>query len=507
MHSSLYISNSKVTVTMKKKNVLKIISFLLAFVLTFAGIVHVLDFKYLDSIFKVDAFYELEENTVDVLVIGSSHAYQGINTAVLWKEYGIAAFNFCGAAQPIWNTYYYLEEALKTQTPKAIIFDTYYVHMSDDYTDESTAIKNTYGLKYSGTKGEAIKASFDTEKSGNQYFFSILQYHSRYSDLNKADFYPYQANKAMYENHKGFYCYFQSEALPVRDLSVYDYYNTFTEKVDYYYRKILELANSKNIPIILTAIPFNAEAYHQGFFNTAEYIAENEYGAKFYNFLTEYKSAIDLDYNTDFSDKQHLNYLGNTKLSNFLGDLLKNEYNIPDRRGDENFSSWEVDAEVYYNQLENHQITKINNLTDYAQIFKNDRYKIVMTSSFPDYEELPEASKLYLKILGKALGINTDEQKKGGMWIFENGEKTYYNDCSQKNFTKAVKLGQYGGIEIRRTEKMFDESETFFVNSIYANKKEATVASYSLNIYVYDTFTQSKVDMVALKFDDNTFVR
>ena len=115
-----------------KKTFLRIISFLAAFILAFAGMVNVLDFKYLDSIFKIDSFYKLEDNTVDVLTIGSSHAYQGINTAVLWSEYGIASFNLCGAAQPIWNTYYYLEEALKTQTPKVIILDTYYLHMSDD---------------------------------------------------------------------------------------------------------------------------------------------------------------------------------------------------------------------------------------------------------------------------------------------------------------------------------------------------------------------------------------
>lgn len=490
-----------------KKKFLRIISFLLAFVLTFAGITHVLDFKYLDSIFKVDAFYDLEDNTVDVLVIGSSHAYQGINTAVLWKEYGIAAFNFCGAAQPIWNTYYYFEEALKTQSPKAIILDTYYVHMTDDYTDPSTAIKNTYGFKMSDTKSNAIKASFDTETTGNQYFFSILQYHSRYSDLNKADFYPYQANKAMYENHKGFYCYFKSEAVTERDLSAIDYYNSFTEKIDYYYRKIFELAKSKNIPIIPIAIPFNAEAYHQGFFNTAKYVAEKEYGAKFYNFLTEYKTAIGLDYNTDFSDKQHLNHMGNTKLTTFLGDLLKNEYNIPDRRGDEKFTSWEVDAQVYYNQLENHQVTKISNLIDYAQVFKNDRYKIVMTSSFPEYEAIPKDSKIFMNMFFKEIGIDSVEQQKGGMWIFENGEKTYYNDCSSDNFTKAVMLGQYGGIEIKRTEHMFDENETFFTNSIYSNKTDATIENFGLNIYVYDNFTQTKVDMVALKFADSTFIR
>ena len=490
-----------------KKKFLKILSFLLAFILTFAGMTHILDFKYLDSIFKVDSFYELEENTVDVLVIGSSHAYQGINTAVLWKEFGITAFNFCGAAQPIWNTYYYLEEALKTQTPKAIILDTYYVHMTDDYTDASTAIKNTYGLKWSDTKINAIKSSFDTETTGKQYFFSILQYHARYSDLNKADFYPYQANKDMYKNHKGFYCYFKSDAVTERDLTVYDYYNEFTEKIDFYYRKIFDLANSKNITIIPVAIPFNAEPYHQGFFNSAKYIAEKEYGTKFYNFLTEYKDAINLDYSTDFADKQHLNHIGNTKLTRFFGNLLKDKYNIADKRSDDKFASWDADAEVYYKQLENHQVTKINNLIDYAEVFKNDRYKIVMTSSFPEYDTITETAKYCMNTVFKSIGIDTSEMQKGGMWIFENGEKIYYNDCSDKNFTKAVKLGQHGGIAIKRTEHMFDEFETFFVNSIYANKADATLANYGLNIFVYDNFTQSKVDMVALNFSDNSFKR
>ena len=81
------------------------------------------------------------------------------------------------------------------------------------------------------------------------------------------------------------------------------------------------------------------------------------------------------------------------------------------------------------------------------------------------------------------------------MWIFENGEKSYYNDCSAKNFTKAVKLGKYDGIEIRPTEYYFDEIETFFANNIYANKSNATITNFGLNIYVYDNFTQSKVDM------------
>lgn len=489
-----------------KKNAIKIIAFLVAVVLTFAGMEYVLSFKYLDSTFKADSFYKQEENTVDVLVLGSSHAYQGLNTAVFWQEYGIAAFNFCGAAQPIWNTYYYLEEALKTQTPKVIIFDTYYLHMSEDFSEASFAIKNTYGLKWSETKIEAIKASFDTQEDDKQYLFEILQYHSRYSDLNKTDFFTYQGNKDMYENHKGFYCYFNSSAVTERDLSNVVYLNYMTEKSQFYYRKIFELAKEKNIPIIAVAIPFNAEPYHQAYFNEAKIIAE-EYNAPFYNFNTDYKAQLGIDYSTDFADNQHLNYLGNTKLTRFFGELLTNEYNVPDRRGDATYSSWEADAQVFYKQLENHNVTKITSLTDYAEIFKNERYKIVVTSSLYDFDSIPDAARVSMMYFFKRLEVPKSEYSKGGMWIFENGEKTYYNDCSGSNFSKAVSLGRYDGIAVKPVEHTMDETQTLSVNSIFANKKDVTVSDYGLNIYVYDNFTQTKVDLVGLNYSNNQLVR
>ena len=492
-----------------KKKFFKITAFLLAVAITFACAVQILDFKYLDSTFKVDSFYELEDNTVDVLVIGSSHAYQGINTAVLWEEYGYSAFNFCGAAQQIWNTYYYLEEALKTQTPKVILFDTYYVHASEDFGDTSFAIKNTYGLKWSETKKAAIEASFDKEIAGNQYFFSLLQYHTRYSDLSKTDFYPYQANKDMYENHKGFYCYFRSEEVKERDLTAVDYTNIMTEKVQYYYEKIFELAKEKNIPVIPIAIPFNAENYHQGFFRHAEYIAESKYNSQFFNFLTEYKDTIGLDYTTDFSDAQHLNYKGNTKLTRFLADYIKSEYDIPDRRNDAKYDSWQKDSEVYYKQLENHEASLITTLREYTDVVKNERYTVVMTSSFKKYNKIQPVAFIQMTEFCEALGIPPSEYQKGGMWIFEGGEKTFYDDCSESDFRKMISLDRYNAIEVRKTEKIYNQEtgEEFLVNSIMSNKKDITKANNGFNIYVYDNFTKSQVDMLALTYNDGEIKR
>lgn len=65
----------------------------------------------------IQQFYNQKENTIDVLCIGNSATYVNINPAIMWEN-GIASFNLCESSQMPWNTYYYLEEALKTQKEK-----------------------------------------------------------------------------------------------------------------------------------------------------------------------------------------------------------------------------------------------------------------------------------------------------------------------------------------------------------------------------------------------------
>lgn len=488
------------------KKFLKVISFFLAVLMIFAVANYALSFKYLDSTYKLDCFYELENNTVDVLVLGSSHAYQGFNTAVLWDEYGYPAFNLCGPAQPIWNTYYYLEEALKTQTPKAIILDTYMLYISSEYDESENAIKNTDGLKWSQTKIDAINASFNTEESGNQYFFSWLQYHSRYSDLSQNDFYLHMGNKAMYKNHKGFYCYFQTAKVNNTDHTTLEECSTLPEKGETYYRMIIELAQSKNISILITAIPFNADSFNIKYINEAARIAK-EYGVPFYNFLRESKEQLALDYDADFADNQHLNHLGNTKLTKFFGEILKNEYHLTDKRENEKYASWDADADVYNNQLQNHSVAGLNSLESYLQIFDNERYSVIITMACNDFNSLSDKTKNATKSLFDRINIKKSDYIDGGMWIWENCEVTYYNDFRNNDFSKSVRLSKSDTAHVNTTAVQLDEETTMYRKNVYVNKSNKTKVTQGINILVYDTFTQSVVDAVGYNFSNGKFIR
>lgn len=46
------------------------------------------------AIAGINAFHALPENSVDVIVYGSSHAWRNVNVNAMYDNYGIAAYNY-----------------------------------------------------------------------------------------------------------------------------------------------------------------------------------------------------------------------------------------------------------------------------------------------------------------------------------------------------------------------------------------------------------------------------
>ena len=56
---------------------------------------------------------------------------------------------------------------------------------------------------------------------------------------------------------------------------------------------------------------------------------------------------IGIDWNTDFYNIYHTNYLGAEKYTDFFSKYLKEHYDLPDRRGDDTYQMW-VDGQQAY---------------------------------------------------------------------------------------------------------------------------------------------------------------
>ena len=72
-----------------RKYIIKIIFFGGILILALGQCHKVLKFKYEDGIYGMETMYRLEDNSIDVLALGSSHSFVDINPSVLYREYGI----------------------------------------------------------------------------------------------------------------------------------------------------------------------------------------------------------------------------------------------------------------------------------------------------------------------------------------------------------------------------------------------------------------------------------
>lgn len=349
MQNSSFISNSE-----KLKNAFKIAAFILLLLLALYLVSDMLSLKSTDGIAQWDVFYDIEEDTLDVLVIGSSHAFVNINPVVMYESEGVAAFNLCSTMQPMWNSYYFIKEALKYQKPKLIVLEGYGVCYKDDYTDyeqnpdiSARVIKNNYGMKWSLNKIESIVNSVPKERSA-EFLISLIQTHNRYEELSNLDFYEL-ADYPKGRTWRGQADHFSvaKQNAPDEEILRDTGIGGITSKTEEYYRKILQLANEEDIPVLVMYTPYpGIKQREKIIFNAAEKIAD-EYGADFIDFNTSaYYEEIGLDFTTDYVDIVHMNAYGNEKFSKFFADYLMDNYDLTDRRGDENYIDWEEEVAV-----------------------------------------------------------------------------------------------------------------------------------------------------------------
>ena len=166
--------------------------------------------KQEDGILPMEVFYEQEPGSIDVMFYGSSHTYSDINPAVLWEEAGIPSYDLAGSLQPLWNTYYYMKESLKYQRPKVMVVELVRAIEDRDYIEEARTVTNTFGMKFSEEKVENLKAS-TAEENVADYLLGYPVYHSRYTELSRADFADYGGDPNGSAS-KGFYPLFVTKS-------------------------------------------------------------------------------------------------------------------------------------------------------------------------------------------------------------------------------------------------------------------------------------------------------
>ncbi len=325
----------------------RIIVFLAIFVLLFAVFVQVFHFKYGKLI---EQFYTLPKDSVDVLIVGSSHAYRNLDPNVFYEESGITSYIIGSPGQRIWNAYYYLREALKTQKPKVVVLECYIVNSRKDYSDSATAIKAAVGMKMSPEYFDQLNVSVEDKDRLIDYYLMFPWYHSRYKELKKEDVLPYYGND-YYRNFLGYRPIVNTRETELPEgIDEITEIKEMSEKIVLYLDKICDLSREYGFELLFMITPYcNKAAEKQPYYNAlAQYALKQNVPLIEGNRLYQ---VLQMDGKTDFEPGDHLSLSGAVKVSKYLNDYLKSHYDLADHRGDSYYQRWDRNSEYMRHKI------------------------------------------------------------------------------------------------------------------------------------------------------------
>ncbi|HOO28459.1 MAG TPA: hypothetical protein PLU43_08335, partial [Lachnospiraceae bacterium] len=325
----------------------------------------------------------------------------------------------------------------------------------------------------------------------DSYILPFTRYHSRYTQITEDDF---QYDEYL-ESFKGFEPKWGSTGTTEfvePNIENVTEETAISEKAERYYRKYIELCMEENIPLLLTCAPYMIEEDAQGIYNYMFSIAE-EYGVPYLDFNKLY-DELGLVFTEDMCEWSHLNEKGNVKYTTYLGNYIKENYEIPDRRGDENYVTWQQDADRWTQELNLYNLPGIKDAEEFISLLDNPYYTVIVTiNEGNDFSVMSNEVETALAAIG--ISQETLAQKtavvKDEQVLFQSSEEEYEWYTSLKK----------GDIIVNGILEENEENITA-ANRIYINGTEYSTTGSPLVITVYDNLLNTRIGTIGLIPED-----
>lgn len=298
---------------------------------------------------RFDGFYSEKKDTLDVLVIGASDVGRGYSPITVWNKYGITSYNLGTSNQTMSLAYYVTKEAIKYQHPKVIVLD-----MDATFVDYD-APEGEYRKLFDNMKLDEVKlkAIFDDKVRADDqlsYIFPLLRFHARWDKLEAKDFKKSLKKEYQAISYKGMAM--NSDIKPYIDTKKYmdekGEVAIIPEENLYYIDKIVQLCKENGIELLWTEIP-SATSWSLSRSKKTQELAD-KYGIEFIDFNYEsIRNELKFDWKKHTADVgNHLNVNGAEIISKYIGKVLSEKYDVPNRKNDKDISKkWEKEAKRY----------------------------------------------------------------------------------------------------------------------------------------------------------------
>ncbi|MBQ9827406.1 MAG: hypothetical protein IJM62_01855 [Lachnospiraceae bacterium] len=489
----------------KATKILKAVCFCILAVLMTLHITRLFTPKWLNSwdACRVEStFYTLDRDSVDVLFMGSSCGAAGIDPFQLYSEYGISSYNLNADQQTVLGVYYWLREALKTQSPRLVVVEVTAVGIKAAKVDK--VARRSYDHMNWGIN--KIQYALEYHDSGEMevslisYLFPLYMYHSRWSELTYEDYeFTYGAmmlqtrgfrpHTDVFKNENPGSPWTGYEGFSPDDDAEAEYIDSNIDALE----DIIGLCEEKGIKLLL--YKSMDSGWNAGLYNIVKTVAD-EHGVPYVDMnLTENAADSGIVFGEDANDRRHMNTRGTKKTTAYIGQYINNNYDLPDRRDDEEFSAEMAEEGVQYGFImENMESRYITDLTEYLENAAGwERYAVIAAGK-GFAMEFTEAQKESLKELGiPEEVIAAAEAGDRVVCVFGSTEVPVFASGTE-NASEASGTLSDGSVYRISTD---DEKV-----SVIVNEKERRVSGSGLNVVIYDTAAGEAADRFRISFNE-----
>jgi len=272
-------------------------------------------------------------DSIDVMIIGNSHAYCTFNPAVMEEVIGKRVFNAGLPDQKIDMTYFTLQEMLKNQNPETIVLEAFSFGRSD--SGYAGFVANMDAMKPSLLKFKEAFEIFPDKYDAFRMSVGLFRSHNNWKKPSvMKDNLKYMLGRPA-KDYKGFDGFYPlSSKMSAETIKKYKDAKDikFTPVVDEYsagyFKRIVLLCKERNIRLVVAMAPFNdlyvQKVEYNSFYEKMNELCRDE-SAEYVDFNMLYQQ-IGLTYD-DFEDAfhhaQHMNEWGAEKVSRYMAEYLR----------------------------------------------------------------------------------------------------------------------------------------------------------------------------------------
>ncbi len=369
---------------------------------------------YFSSLSQLQA---MDDDTVDVAFFGPSSVYCAVNPAVIWQDAGIASFNASISGMDSHVAPVYVRELCKTQSPKVVVMSSI-LFTIDYYAVQGNIYRNTILLGNSREYVDVVNRIVpDNDQTGGDirdYWLRWPIIHGRYKELKKNDFVPVRA----YEYALG-YVYsndFHYVAELGADSVDPDLYEPIGEHNKEFVDELVDLSQEYGFKLLFLNLPWSMSAEQRGVVNGAEKYLD-EVGVEHVD-LNYFVAEMGLDLATEYGDGVHAMTAGATKISYYIGDYLREKYDLADHRGDERYAVYEKSYELFEHKALGENLWTIpEDDKFFRKIKKYDGLLACININGPTANLSSGAREML-----KGYGMTDEEINEGGAWFYRDGK-------------------------------------------------------------------------------------